>query len=94
MLLYICVMDKLKYDNIDKEEIEKALSEVFYNRVGENKSTRAPSIKHYEWEEDGKKYSSWKIDTGSAIINCGDAGMEHLEKAVKKQIKSEINKTK
>lgn len=44
-----------------------------------------PSITHYEWEEDGKKYSSWKINTGSYTINTGDAGMKLFEEAMKKQ---------
>lgn len=42
---------------------------------------RLPSITHYVWEEDGKTYSSWKIDTGKNILNCGDGGMKLLEQA-------------
>lgn len=60
-----------------EREIEAAIKEAF-KKLG-------PSIKHYQWEEDGKKYSSWKIDTGNMIINCGDAGMELFNKALIKQ---------
>lgn len=43
-------------------------------------------IKNYKWEdEEGNKYSSWKICTGSICINTGDAGMRLIEEAIKKQ---------
>ena len=47
------------------------------------KEPREPKITHYEWEEDGQKYSSWKIDTGNSILNTGDGGMELFLKAFK-----------
>ena len=52
----------------------------------EPKVTREPSVKHYEWEEDGKKYSMWRIDTGSMVLNTGDGGMELFEKALKERM--------
>lgn len=56
----------------------------------EIRKLRLPSIKHYEWEENGKKYSSWKIDTGSGILNCGDGGMKLFEEALKNKLNETI----
>lgn len=76
-------MKKKDYKDLKLSDIEDAMSQLMMK--GEPKVTRIPSIKHYVWEEDGQKYSSWKIDTGSSIINCGDTGMELFEKALKEQ---------
>lgn len=43
------------------------------------------TIKHYEWEEAGKKYSSWKIITPNGVLNCGDGGMKLFMEAMKKE---------
>lgn len=51
----------------------------------------SPSIKHYVWEENGKRYSSWKIDVGSSIVNCGDGGMLLFEEALRREAKK-LNK--
>jgi len=44
-----------------------------------------PHVKHYAWEEDGKRYSSWKINTGNITINTGDEGMKLLNEAFRKE---------
>lgn len=64
--------------------LRSVYEDLFYNKP--ITKTREPSIEHYEWEEDGQKYSSWKIDTGSAVIWTGDAGKELFDKALKEQI--------
>lgn len=51
-----------------------------------------PSIKHYVWEEDNKKYSAWKINTGGITINTGDAGMKLIMKAFYEEGKKFKNK--
>lgn len=70
------------------EEIEKALKEIDF-----------PSTEHFEWEENGQKYSSWKIKIPSSdgkkgiIIHTGDGGMEMFQKYLKKYINGEENRT-
>ena len=66
------------------EDIEKGLDE-YIQEIGYD-----PFVKHYEWEEvdeNGimRKYSSWKIGTGKAVIHCGDGGMRMFEEAMLKQ---------
>lgn len=74
----------MKYDKISKEEVEEVIKDILYGKENDTDTKpRVPSIKHYEWEEDGEKFSSWKIDTGDMILNCGDNGMELFEKALK-----------
>lgn len=65
--------------------------EEFYNKKSlEEKIPKLPSIKHCKWEEDGKKYSSWIIDTGKSILRTGDGGMELFIEALEKQLKNEL----
>ncbi len=73
------------FKGLSLADIEREVSEAFYGKDNPNKARRAPSVTHYEWEEDGKRYSSWRIDTGSSIANCGDGGMDLFLKALKEQ---------
>lgn len=46
---------------ITREQIEKALKSVLTPKFAEKLQDLTP--KHYEWEEDGQKFSCWKIGT-------------------------------
>lgn len=75
---------KYKYKNLSVDKIRGALNGIMREPI--TKHNREPKITHYEWEEDGKQYSSWKIDTGEMILSCGDGGMDLFQKAVRDRI--------
>lgn len=71
-----------------KEEIEKRLLELCPDFV-----------KHYEWEEDGEKFSSWHFKTTasregerSLSIHTGDGGARLIYEAVQKELKNKFGR--
>lgn len=68
-----------EYKDITPEKIEDVMKELGIDK-------RMPSIEHYIQEKDRKKYSAWKIDTGTSISYTGDAGIEMFNKAIKEYI--------
>ena len=65
-------------------DIEQTIKEYFKDNP--KKSSRVPSVVHHTWEEDGQKYSSWTVDTGTNILRTGDGGIELFNKAMEKAI--------
>lgn len=81
---------KYNYKDITKEDIEAA----FRSFEKENpKPSHSPKVTHYEWEENGEKFSSWKIDTGSNVLNCNDAGMKMFEKALTESLTKKLRES-
>lgn len=71
--------------NINYQMMSKN-KKINYVKELETVSIRFPNVQTHEWEQDGKKYRSHKIDCGTAgTINCGDAGLELFYKTFQKQ---------
>lgn len=79
------MQEKMDYKDIKLEEIEEHLK-------GYEK--QFPFITHYQWEENGEKFSSWKIITGTNTIRTGDGGMKMIEEAFKKEAEKYLKKNK
>ena len=60
---------------LTKEMLEQRVKEFF----GKNKTWDSVFPVRYEWEEDGKKYSCWKIGD----VYTGDGGKAMLDEAFK-----------
>jgi len=64
---------------LTKEEIEQKLQEIWSSEKW---------AQLCEWEDDGEKYSAWKVTAGNRTMYTNDAGMEQIYQAMKKELKN------
>lgn len=71
--------DLEKLQNLTLEGIRERIETHFRERMVPGDF----EIKHYVWEEDGQKFSAWKIGN----LMTGDGGYEMFLKALHKELK-------
>lgn len=73
------------YKQMNEEKVKLEIDEYFKNH---------PELQSFmtntKWEEDGQKFSSWKIKAGTTCINTGDGGAELFLKTFQEQIEKEF----
>lgn len=93
----LCGQMKFKKPELLKDFTKEELTEILdklcnskpqKDRMADN--PRIPDIKHYEWEEDGQQFSSWRIDTGSMVLHTGDRGKAEFDRIFKEEMEKLI----
>ncbi len=90
--LYNQLKNNIPNPNIEytKEDLISVFNDVFANRPdNRNKIVDLPlEWKHYEWEENGEKFSCWKLMAGNlfTIATTGDGGKEAFDKLFQEEL--------
>lgn len=76
--------NKPEYKDLTKENLIQIFEEVFASRNTDmNKKIALPlEWVHHEWEENGERFSCWKLMTGGIFcqLTTGDKGKEEIDK--------------
>lgn len=64
---------------LTKEKIEQTLQEIY---------GKEEWIQRCEWEEDGERYSAWKVTAGNRTMYTNDAGIKQIYQAMRKELEN------
>ena len=77
-----------------KEFLMKTFEDVFKNRNEDlDRKVDLPlEWKHYEWEENGERFSCWKLLAGGmfCVLTTGDKGKEEFDRIMKEEFDKQL----